>query len=81
MNIVTMVAFAIDKIAALEHRSRIRIITLLGLAIIGGSIGALIGMYLFHHKTRKDYFSVGVPLIIFMQIVVIFYLMNAQFIK
>lgn len=81
MNIVTMVAFAIDKIAALEHRSRIRIITLLGLSIIGGSIGALIGMYLFHHKTRKDYFSVGVPLIIIMQIVVIFYLMNAQFIK
>ena len=33
-------------------------------------------MYLFHHKTKKDYFAVGVPLIIVMQVVVIFYLMN-----
>jgi len=78
INIVTMVAFALDKIAALEKRWRISIITLLGLALIGGSLGALIGMYLFHHKTKKDYFKIGVPLIIVMQVVVLFYLMNAK---
>lgn len=77
INFIAFAAFALDKIAAIEHRSRIRIVTLLGLAFIGGSIGALLGMYLLHHKTRKDYFTVGVPLIIIMQVVVVFYAMNA----
>ena len=77
VNFVTFAAFAVDKFAAIEHRSRIRIVTLLGLAFIGGSIGGLLAMYLFRHKTKKDYFTVGIPLIIVMQIVVIFYLMNA----
>ena len=44
--------------------------------IIGGSVGALIGMYGFHHKTKKAYFTVGVPLILLMQVVVLFYVMN-----
>ena len=77
INFVTFAVFAVDKFAAIEHRSRIRIVTLLGLAFIGGSIGGLLAMYLFRHKTKKDYFTVGIPLIIVMQIVVIFYLMNA----
>ena len=78
INIVTLILFAVDKIAAIEHRSRIRIVTLLGLAFMGGSIGALIAMYVFHHKTKQDYFSVGVPLIILMQVVVLFFLMNGK---
>jgi len=78
INFVTFALFAIDKFAAIEHRSRIRIITLLGFAFIGGSLGGLLAMYLFRHKTRKDYFTVGIPLIIVMQIVVTFYLMNAS---
>ena len=78
INIVTLILFAVDKIAAIEHRSRIRIVTLLGLAFMGGSIGALIAMYVFHHKTKQDYFAVGVPLIILMQIVVLFFLMNGK---
>ncbi len=76
INVVTLIAFGIDKINAAEHRNRIRIVTLLGLSFIGGSIGALIAMYSFRHKTQKDYFSVGVPLIIVMQIIVIFFIMN-----
>lgn len=78
VNIITLILFAIDKINAIEHRSRIRIITLLGLAFIGGSIGAIVAMYAFRHKTRKDYFTVGVPLIMVMQVVVLFFLMNAD---
>ena len=76
INFVTFATFAVDKIAAIEKRSRIRIVTLLGLCFIGGSLGGLGAMYLFHHKTKKDYFTVGVPLIIVMQAVVFFYLMN-----
>lgn len=76
INLICFTTFAVDKIAAIEKRSRIRIITLLGLCFIGGSLGGLAAMYLFHHKTKKDYFTVGVPLIIVMQIIVTFYLMN-----
>lgn len=78
INVVTLIVFAIDKIAAIEHRSRIRIVTLLALCFIGGSIGGLLAMYVFRHKTRQDYFSVGVPLIMIMQVVVIFYIMNGK---
>lgn len=76
INVVTFVAFAVDKWAAVNQSSRIRIVTLLGLAFIGGSIGALLAMYIMRHKTRKDYFVVGVPLIIVMQLVVLIYLLT-----
>ncbi len=77
INFIAFATFALDKIAAKEHRLRIRIVTLLGLAFIGGSIGSLIAMYLFRHKTKKDYFTLGIPLIMLMQVIVIFYVMNA----
>lgn len=76
VNLVTFVVFAIDKWKAVRQKSRIKIVTLLGLAFVGGSLGGLIAMYLFRHKTTKDYFTVGIPLIMVMQIVVIFYVMN-----
>ena len=79
INFVTFAVFAVDKIAAIERRSRIRVVTLLGLCFIGGALGGLGAMYLFHHKTNKeknDFFTVGVPLMIIMQVIVILYLMN-----
>ena len=76
MNLVTFIVFAIDKANACAHRSRIRIVTLLGLSFAGGSVGGLIAMYLLHHKTQKDYFTVGMPMIIIMEVVVLFYVMN-----
>ncbi len=78
INMITFAAFAIDKMNAIEKRSRIRIVTLLGLSFIGGSIGGIAAMYTFRHKTKKDYFTVGEPLIIVMQIVLLFYVMNAK---
>ena len=76
VNILTTIVFGVDKMNAKSNRQRVRIVTLLGLAFIGGSVGALIGMYGFHHKTKKAYFTVGVPLILLMQGVVLFYVMN-----
>ena len=76
VNILTIIVFGVDKMNAKSNRQRVRIVTLLGLAFIGGSVGALIGMYGFHHKTKKAYFTVGVPLILRMQVVVLFYVMN-----
>ena len=76
INFISFAAFAIDKINAIEGKYRIRILTLLGLAFIGGSVGALLGMYLLRHKTKINYFTVGIPLIMIMQVVVLFFLMN-----
>lgn len=76
INVITFLAFAIDKLHAVKGKRRIRIITLLGLAFVGGSAGALLGMYTLRHKTKVDYFTVGVPLIMIMQAVVVFFVMN-----
>lgn len=76
INLITFIAYGVDKYSAVKHKHRIRIVALLGLAFIGGSVGGLLAMYIFRHKTKKDYFSVGLPLIIVMQIVLVFYLMN-----
>lgn len=78
INVVTLIVFALDKALAIKHKFRIRIVSLLGLAFIGGSVGAIIAMYVFRHKTKKDYFTVGIPLIMVMQVVVIFFLMNVK---
>ncbi|MBQ5336206.1 MAG: DUF1294 domain-containing protein, partial [Oscillospiraceae bacterium] len=44
---------------------------------IGGSVGGLLGMFIFRHKIRKSYFIVGVPLIILTQVAVLLYLINS----
>ena len=75
-NLVTFAAFGIDKWKAVRNRPRIRIATLLGLSFFGGAAGGLAGMYLFHHKTRRDYFAVGLPLMLAAQAAVLFCVMN-----
>ena len=76
INIVTFFFFAIDKYRAVRNKSRIRIVTLLGMAFAGGTAGALPGIYLLRHKTKKNYFTVGVPLMMVMQVLALFYAMN-----
>ena len=76
INVITFLAFAIDKLHAVKGKRRIRIITLLGLAFVGGSLGALLGMYTLRHKTKVNYFTVGIPLIIVVQVAVVFVVMN-----
>lgn len=76
VNLVTFAAFGIDKWKAVRNRPRIRIVTLLGFSFFGGAAGGLAGMYLFHHKTRRDYFAVGLPLMLAAQAAVLFCVMN-----
>ena len=78
INVITFLAFAIDKINAVKGKRRIKILTLLGLAFVGGSLGALLGMYTLRHKTKVNYFTVGIPLIMIMQAVVVFFVMNIR---
>ena len=67
VNIIAFAAFGIDKRKAVKHKYRISEATLLGLALIGGSAGALAGMYLFHHKTKKLLFR-AIPMLVAVQI-------------
>lgn len=62
LNAAAFVAFGADKRRARKGRWRIPERTLLGLSAAGGFVGALLGMRLFHHKTRKPRFAIGVPL-------------------
>lgn len=76
INFITFTIFALDKLNAVQHKYRYRIITLLSFCFAGGSIGGLLAMYIFRHKTQKDYFTIGIPLIIIMHIFVAFYFIN-----
>lgn len=72
VNIIAFAAFGIDKRKAVKHKYRISEATLLGLALIGGSAGALAGMHLFHHKTRKPLFR-AIPVLLAAQIVLLLF--------
>lgn len=72
INSIAFVVFGIDKQKAVKNKWRISENTLIGLALIGGSAGALIGMRCFHHKTRKKKFLVGIPLILILQMGICF---------
>ena len=68
MNTVCFAAFARDKRAARAGRRRIAEKRLLGLALLGGSMGALLGQHWLHHKTRKEPFRSRLLLIILLQV-------------
>jgi len=74
INIVTFLAYGLDKLKARRKMWRISENTLLGLAVIGGSVGALLGMRLWHHKTLHKKFRYGLPLIFLIQIALFAYL-------
>lgn len=59
-----------DKQKAIKHAFRIPESTLFIIAIIGGSIGSIVGMYTFRHKTRHSSFVYGMPAILIIQIVI-----------
>ena len=71
INIVTFIVYGIDKVKAMKGKWRISEATLLLLAIIGGSVGAWLGMKTWHHKTMHKKFKYGLPLILLAQIALI----------
>ena len=68
INLAALVLMAEDKRRAKRRLWRIRERTLFALALLGGSVGAFLGMYLFHHKTRHWYFCYGIPAILVVQL-------------
>lgn len=73
INVVTFLMFGIDKLKAKRSKWRIREAALLGLAALGGSIGAWLGMKVWHHKTLHKKFMYGIPVIIIIQLILMGY--------
>ncbi|MBR4719080.1 MAG: DUF1294 domain-containing protein [Lachnospiraceae bacterium] len=71
VNLLGLIYFFIDKQKAKRQSWRTPEATLFTIAIFGGSIGCLLGMYLFHHKTRKRAFYIGMPVILTVQILIV----------
>ena len=72
INVITFLIYGIDKWKAKQGSWRISEATLLLLAVIGGCIGALLGMQVWHHKTMHLKFKYGLPLILLAQIALIY---------
>jgi len=73
VNLVTFIVYGIDKLKAKKGLWRISEVTLLILAIFGGSIGALCGMMVWRHKTKHWKFKIGVPALLIIQTVFLIY--------
>ena len=78
INIVAFLAFGIDKYKAQKGMWRISESTLLTMAALGGSIGALLGMRVWRHKTLHNKFRIGIPVIIVLQIVAVIWLLGGN---
>ena len=78
-NVVTFFAYGIDKWKAKRSKWRISEATLLGMAVIGGSIGAWLGMRVWHHKTMHKKFQLGIPLIIVAQIALVIWIISKSY--
>ena len=76
INIVTFLVYGIDKWKAKQGSWRISEVSLLILAVIGGCIGALLGMKIWHHKTMHKKFKYGLPMILLAQIALIYLILK-----
>ena len=77
MNLIGLFIMGYDKWQAQHYAWRVPELNLFIIALIGGSIGSIIGMYLFHHKTRHWYFVYGMPAILILQLLIAIILWQA----
>ena len=73
INLITFFAMLIDKKKAKKGSYRISEKALITLVLLGGGLGGICGMYLFHHKTKKPRFYIGFPVIFVLEIIAIVY--------
>ena len=79
VNVIAFILFGIDKQRARKHAFRISERTLMIWGIVGGSLGALLGMQFFHHKTKHKKFTTVLPVILFLQVITICYVANLNY--
>jgi len=78
LNLAGLISMAMDKRKAIKKSWRIPEATLFTIALFGGSLGSTLGMFLFRHKTKHWYFLYGMPLILLIQIGILFFLAHSQ---
>lgn len=71
INALGFLLMLVDKLKAKKNRWRIRESTLIAAAALGGSVGSLVGMYTFRHKTQHLKFTLGIPLILAAQCIAV----------
>ena len=76
INAVALALMHADKQKARRGAWRIPEATLMGIALLGGSIGAIAGMYLFRHKTKHPKFFIGLPLILIVQVGLVLFVLS-----
>lgn len=76
VNVLTFIVYGVDKWKARSGRWRVPEATLMGLAALGGSVGAWLAMQLFHHKTQKKRFHYGVPALFLLQVAAVLVFLN-----
>jgi len=69
INLIALLLYCVDKKRAIKQKYRIPEKYLFLVAIVGGSVGSILGIYLFRHKTKRYNFTLGIPLLLVMQIV------------
>lgn len=72
INLIAVIVTIYDKLCAVKRRWRVKESTLLLLSALGGSICMYITMFLIRHKTRHIKFMLGIPLILIIQIIIVF---------
>lgn len=80
INLFAIFLMKYDKVKAINNQYRVSEKALFLIALILGGVGIYIGMYLFRHKTKHVKFTVGIPLIIILNILTIYYLISHVFI-
>ena len=78
INIIAFITYGVDKKKAVSNEWRIQEKTLIGLSILGGGIGSLLGMIVWHHKTRKPAFMILVPLFMVVWVILIVFLLRER---
>ena len=76
VNVLTFIVYGVDKWKARRGRWRVPEASLLGLAALGGSVGAWLAMQLFRHKTQKKKFRYGVPVLFVLQVAAVVLFIN-----
>jgi uncharacterized membrane protein YsdA (DUF1294 family) len=76
LNLLTFLIYGIDKFKAKKAKWRISEATLILLAVIGGSIGAWLGLKVWRHKTQHKKFYIGIPIILTLQVIATIYILT-----
>lgn len=76
INCTALGLYGLDKKRAVRNQWRIPEKTLLGIAVLGGGPGALLGMRLFRHKTRKPKFYIGIPVILILETAAVLWILK-----